>query len=557
MGKKSGRSKAMTQTAVLPKKTVRVIEPTVRLDSLDGIPLGNLKRVAAYCRVSTKQEEQLNSYEVQKRYYTEKIHREIGWQLVDIYADKGISGTSTKNRDEFNKMIRNCRRHKIDMIITKSISRFARNTLDCIKYIRLLKELNVDVYFEEQNLHSTDVGAEFYITIYGCIAQTESENISSNVAWSKAQSAKAGNVSFTTSFFGYRKGANGTPEIVPEEAETVQYIYREFLAGKSMKTIADALTEKGIPTPMNKTKWQPERIRSILTNEKYKGDALLGKTYIENFISKKVRKNNGERPMYYVENNHPAIIDKITFGRVQEELSRRSSIKKRRQKNTKTALGKYSSKYALTDLLVCGECGTPYRRCTWTIKGQKKIVWRCISRLEFGKKYCHESPTMDEDKLQSAIMNAIMQTAKMNPEVLLTLKGHIETKLCGECYSDGGIELQLQIQQIEKEFKGILSSVTAENQASVLTDPKLTALISEKRRLENELEVYKAECENRENTTPRLQEIFTILDGMKNHPLAYDDQIIRQILRTIIVESKTKIKIVFVGGFEVESGVEK
>ena len=192
-------------------------------------------RVAAYCRVSTKQEEQLNSYENQVQHYTERINSENGWTLEGIYADKGISGTSVKNRDEFNRMIRRCKQGKIDMIITKSIARFARNTVDCLKYVRLLNDLGVDVYFEEQGIHSNQPGAEFYITIYGSIAQSESENISANIKWGKAQSAKEGKVIFQyKNFLGYRKGEDGQPEIVPEEAETIRLIYDRFLAGDSL-----------------------------------------------------------------------------------------------------------------------------------------------------------------------------------------------------------------------------------------------------------------------------------------------------------------------------------
>ena len=499
-----------------------------------------------YCRVSTKQDEQLNSYENQVNHYTERIHREPGWKLVGIYADKGITGTSMKKRDEFNKLIRQCKRGRVDMIIVKSISRFARNTLDCIKITRMLREIKVDVYFEEQNLHSIDPASEFYISIYGSIAQSESENISHNVAWGKAQSAKEGNVSFTyKSFLGYRKGADGKPEIDPAQAITVRRIYMEFLAGSSLQQIADGLTADGIPTPMGKAVWQPGVIQSILSNVKYKGDALLGKTYVEDCISKKVRINGGERPQYYVENNHPAIIDADTFAQVQEELARRASKRKVKQIGTTTEQGKYCGKYALTELLVCGECGTPYRRCTWTAGGQKRIVWRCINRLDYGKKYCHHSPTMEEAPLQEAIMNAILNTAKSNPDILQTLKMHIQIGLGAEAGEDESVDIQIRIAQIDKEFGGILNTVTAENPESLLTDPRIEAMMSEKRILENRLTEYISAEQHRKNTMSRLNNIFTILDGMKNHPLTFDNEIIRKILQCVIVESKEKNK----GGF--------
>ena len=237
----------MEQT-VLQRK-VNYIAPKIKTET-DAENSYRQIRVAAYCRVSTQMEEQLNSYEVQVKHYTDKINSEPKWSFAGIYADKGISGTSAKKRDEFMKMIRACKRHKIDMIITKSISRFSRNTLDCLKYIRILKELNVDVYFEEQGLHSKDAGAEFYITIYGSIAQSEAENISANVKWGKQQSAKEGKVSFSyNSFLGYKKGADGKPEIVEDEAKVVREIFDKYLEGESVRTIAKYLTANQIATP--------------------------------------------------------------------------------------------------------------------------------------------------------------------------------------------------------------------------------------------------------------------------------------------------------------------
>lgn len=539
---------AITQPT--PPKVVRVIPAAVNIQE-EIKNAYRQTRVAAYCRVSTKQEEQLNSYDVQRKFYTEKINAEPKWTLVGIFADKGITGTSVKKRDEFNKLIRLCKRGKVDMIITKSISRFARNTVDCLKYTRMLKDLGVDVYFEEQGIHSTQPGAEFYITIYGSIAQSESENISANVKWGKAQSAKEGNVPFHyKNFLGYRKGEDGKPEIDPEQAEIVRRIYERFLAGDSLATIADDLNADGIPTPSGEGEWRRGRIASILTNEKYKGDAILNKTYIADCLSKKVKVNNGERPKYYVENNHPAIIDSGTFGRVQEELARRNGKRKVKQVGTKTEQGKYSSKYALTELLICGECGTPYRRCTWTAKGKKKIVWRCINRLDYGKKYCHESPTIEESVLQEAIMAAIMKTAKQNVDVLKALKLHIGMGLQAADTEDDSLDLQIQIAEIDAEFKAMLQAVDA-NTLDSFDEEKASRLMNEKNRLQLQLDQIADAKQKRENAKSRLDEIFTILEGLANHPMTYDDQIVRQILECVVVESKEQIKVVFVGGTKV------
>lgn len=538
-----------------PKRVVRKIQPTIDTATQLKKEYRQL-RVAAYCRVSTKQEEQLNSYEVQVKHYTERIQSEPKWTLVGIYADKGITGTSIKKRDEFNKMIRKCKQGKIDMIITKSIARFARNTVDCLTHTRMLKELGVDVYFEEQGIHSADPGAEFYITIYGSIAQSESENISANVKWGKAQSAREGKVSFHyKNFLGYRRGEDGNPVIDPEQAIIVKRIYERFLAGDSLVTIADQLNADGISTPSGNGEWRRGRIASILTNEKYKGDAVINKTYTVDCLSKKVKKNNGERPKYYVENNHPAIIDAATFGRVQEEMARRNGKRKVKQVGTKTEQGKYSSKYALTELLICGECGTPYRRCTWTSKGQKKIVWRCISRLDYGKKYCRNSPSIEESVLQQAIMNAVMTTAKQNIEVLKTLKLHIGMGLDAEETEDKSLDIQIRIAEIDAEFKAMVQAISAQT-ADNFDDNRATALMNEKNKLFGQLEQISAANQKRESVKSRLDEIYTILNGLKNHPLNYDDQIIRQILECVVVESKEKIKVVFVGGLELEQTLQ-
>lgn len=541
----------MTETSVSPPKKVRVIEPTVK-PKATAISYRQL-RVAAYCRVSTQMEEQLNSYEVQKNYYTEKINSEPKWKLVGIFADKGITGTSALKRDEFQKMIRMCKRKQIDMIITKSISRFSRNTVDCLNYVRMLRQLDVDVFFEEQGIHSKDAGAEFYITIYGSIAQSESENISANVRWGIQQRAKEGKVHFAYSrFLGYKEGPDGKPMIDEEQADTVKFIFNEYLLGSSLADIAKSLTAKGIKTPSGKSGWNGSTVRTILSNEKYKGDALLNKTYISDCISKKVKKNNGERPMYYVENNHPAIIDKDTFNRVQEELARRTSKRKVKQVGTKTEQGKYSSKYALTELLICGECGTPYRRCTWTASGEKKIVWRCINRLDYGKKYCHHSPTIEESVLQNAIVTAIMNNAQQSADVLSILKEHIRIGIQANEVEDNSLELLIEIAKLDEKYNELFNKMTADTEDIESIENQLIEIINKKHSLQAQVEEINNERIKRENAHSRLEQIYLILDGLKNHPMTYNDTLVRQILDTVVVESKDKIKVVFTGGYEAE-----
>lgn len=509
-------------------------------------------RVAAYCRVSTKQEEQLNSYEVQKKFYTEKINSNPEWQMVGIFADKGITGTSVLKRDEFNKMIKLCKDKKIDMILVKSISRFARNTVDCLHYTRMLKTLGVDVFFEEQGIHSIKSDAEFYISIYGTIAQSESENISANVKWGKLQSAKEGKVVFSyKNFLGYRKGAGGKPEIDEKQAETVRMIYDRFLAGDSLKQIAEKLQNEQRLSPAGKSEWSTSTIRSILSNEKYKGDAIINKTFTVDCLTKEVRKNRGERPKYYVENSHPAIIDAETFGRVQEELARRIGKKKVKEIGTKTEQGKYSSKYALTELLVCGECHTPYRRCTWTAHGRKRIVWRCVKRLDYGKKYCHNSPTLEENSLQTAIVNAIQKFAQQDPQLLKNLKTHIENGIsCTKCEGED-IEIKLRLATIEKEINELFNTISADTIES-FDEKKAEELLAEKNKLQTELDRLAELHQKDKNNQSRIAEIMDLIHGLKNRTLVYDDKLVRQIIEAVIVESKEKIKVIFIGGYEIE-----
>ena len=409
-----------------------------------------------------------------------------------------------------------------------------------------------DRLFSENESAYLDPASEFYITIYGSIAQSESENISANVKWGKAQSAKQGNVPFQCKhFLGYTKNADGEIEIVPEEAEIIREIYEQYLSGESLYGIKCYLEEKEIPTPAGCSVWRQETIRSILSNEKYKGDAIINKTYVSDCISKRVKANNGERNKYYIENNHPAIIDAGTFARVQEEIARRSGKPKVKQKGTKTELSRYSSRYALSELLICGECRTPYRRCTWTAKGKRKIVWRCINRLDYGKKYCHHSPSIEESLLQDAVMRAVMQTAKQNVEVLKTLKIHIGMGLTDEVTEDKTLDIQIRIAEIDAEFQKMLKAVSADN-ADGIDEERITELMNEKQRLTVQLEQYAAVRQKRESAKSRLDEIFTILDGLQNHPMEYDDKLVRQIIECIVVESKEKIKVVFIGGTEIE-----
>lgn len=535
----------METTATTLERRVRVIPATKAPETLRKAQDGKM-RVAAYCRVSTDSEEQLNSYEAQKSYYTQKIQDSPDWEMAGIYADEGITGTSLKKRTEFKKMITACKRGHIDLIITKSLSRFARNTVDCLETVRLLKANGIGVYFEKENINTLTESSEFLITLFSGFAQAESESLSKNVAWGKAKSAEAGKVTFQyKKMLGYRKGADGQPEIVPEEAEVIKRIYHRYLDGCTLGQIKRELDEDNVPTAQGVEFWSPAIIHNILTNEKYIGDALLQKTYVTDCISKKVKKNQGERAMYYVENNHPAIISREMFDQVRNEMTRRSSKRKVLQKSGKTELGKYSGKYALTELLVCGECGSPYKRVTWARNGKKRIVWRCVSRLEFGTQYCHNSPTLDESKLHSAILASMNEFAAIRQEVCPDVLAMAEE--AKQALSQAGaklLELKKHMETVSREQSDLLDRLL-ENMGDAELNAKMKALTDEKESLKAQiLDARQMEVSLEEQATRHQQMWDSIMECSAGYT-EFADEFVRQIIQKITVEDEETIRIHF------------
>lgn len=443
-------------------------------------------------------------------------------------------------------MITACKRGHIDLIITKSLSRFARNTVDCLETVRLLKANGIGVYFEKENINTLTESSEFLITLFSGFAQAESESLSKNVAWGKAKSAEAGKVTFQyKKMLGYRKGADGQPEIVPEEAEVIKRIYHRYLDGCTLGQIKRELDEDNVPTAQGVEFWSPAIIHNILTNEKYIGDALLQKTYVTDCVSKKVKKNQGERAMYYVENNHPAIISREMFDQVRNEMTRRSSKRKVLQKSGKTELGKYSGKYALTELLVCGECGSPYKRVTWARNGKKRIVWRCVSRLEFGTQYCHNSPTLDESKLHSAILASMNEFAVIRqegcPDVLAMAE---EAK---QALSQAGaklLELKKHMETVSREQSNLLDRLL-ENMGDAELNAKMKALTDEKESLKAQiLDARQMEVSLEEQATRHQQMWDSIMECSAGYT-EFADEFVRQIIQKITVEDEETIRIHF------------
>lgn len=539
-----------------PEKKIIVIP--ARNESPQELAKKRNLRVAAYCRVSTGDEEQLTSYENQKAFYTEKIMKNPEWTMVDIFADEGITGTSTCRRKDFLRMIRQCRQGKIDMILAKSVSRFARNTLDTISYTRELRSLGIAVIFEEQNINSIYPESEFLIALHAAFAQSESESISANVRWGKRQSIKDGKVTFQyKTLLGYEKGSDGNPVIIPEEAETVRRIFEWYLAGKSVRDIRLALVAGGFRNAVGTTDWTTSNLRSILTNEKYCGDALLQKTFVKDCISKKSIPNTGQLAKVLIQNNHEAIISHEIFDAVQLELARRRAQDGRSRKSAPTGRGKFSGKYALSGLLFCAECGTAYRRVVWTQHGEKRAVWRCTSRLDYGRKYCLNSPTLDEEPLQQAILNAINSVMSDHSVLAEQLKDTMEQELApipGESMSLGDIDRA--ITDLGRQFTALLSEAADAGNADGYTArfQSISTAMAEFKRRKAIIQQLRQE---QDQTNRRMQRVTMALKSTSNRLTEWDNGTIYQLLEKVTVLSRERIRVTLRDGLEIEQAVEQ
>lgn len=411
------------------------------------------RKVAAYARVSTDNEDQTNSFEAQSDYFTKKIKSREDWEFVEVYADEGITGTSTKHREGFKRMINDALAGKIDLILTKSISRFARNTVDSLSIIRQLKDAGVEVYFEKENINTLDAKGELFLTILASLAQEESRSISENVKWGQRKRYADGKEFMNyTNFLGYKKGPDGKVAIDEEQAKVVKEIYADFITGLTSTAIADKLTKEGHPTPTGKVKWYPETIRSILTNEKYMGDAVLQKYYIADYLTKKQVKNDGTTiPKYYVEDIHPAIIDKNTFRHVQAEVARRSRDIK-----------SYSGKTIFSTKLRCGECGGWYGPKTWhSTDEHRKVVWQCNNKNN-GKTKC-KTPVVTVDEMKQGFVKMLKKLAidkdeliNCNTQLIELNTARIEKLEAEERHLND--ELNLAADRVSKDIKHNASS---------------------------------------------------------------------------------------------------
>ena len=507
-------------------------------------------RVAAYCRVSTDDEEQLTSYEAQKNYYTDKIMTNKEWTMAGIFADEGITGTSARKRPEFLRMIRQCKQGKIDIVLTKSISRFARNTVDCLNYVRALKELGIAVIFEKENMNTLEIDSEILITMLGAFAQSESESISANVRWGIRQAMKEGKATIQYKYlYGYRKGDDGKPEIIPEQAEIVRKIYDLFLCGTPIRGILEYLNANNIPNILGELQWARNAVNSILTNEKYCGDVLLQKTYIDDCINKKVKKNTGQLPMYLVQNHHKGIISRETFDAAQAELSRRNAGRSPSKKNAPTGRSRYSSKYALSDRLYCGECGTRYQRCTWRNRdGSKRIVWRCVSRVDYGSKYCHDSPTLDEEPLHRAILAAINSAVKDKDNIVYNLKNAMEKELAPVAGQQLSLsEIDSQLKRLNTEFSKVLALASESGDQTAYND-RFRDIMQKQAALKAQRDEIQQMLAESGKAAAHIEQCRQAAEITPSAITEWDEALIRQVVESVTVETGNEIIVALKSG---------
>lgn len=492
-------------------------------------------RVAAYCRVSTDSDEQASSYEVQIEHYTEFIKKNTEWAFAGIFADDGISGTNTKKREEFNRMIDECMLGSIDMVITKSISRFARNTLDCLQYIRQLKDKNIGVYFEKENINTLDSKGEIMLTIMASLAQQESQSLSQNVKLGLQYRYQQGEIQVNCSrFLGYTKDENKHLVIVPEEAEVIKRIYREYLEGSSMNKIKKGLEADGVLTGSGATTWHPSTINKILRNEKYIGDALLQKTYTVDFLTKKRVVNNGIVPQYYIENNHEAIIPREIYMQVQEELARRSTghvSKNGKRRN-------FSSNHAFSQIVFCGECGEIFRRVHWNNHGKKSIVWRCVSRLENTGLAC-KARTVPEELLGQVAVKAINELLGNKDDFMLMLMKNIKIVI-NELDNNTVADIDKKLEEMQKQ---LLKRANSKKDYNDVTDE-----IYRLRELKHNALAENAE---KQGSKQRLEDMTDFLNDQEASVEEYDEQLIKSLIGEIMA-FEDRFTVEFKSGVEVD-----
>jgi len=530
--KLDNRNERGSEEKIMPKITVipSIYNPETRMLNETVVK----RRVAAYARVSTDYEEQITSYQAQVRFYTNYIKSRPDWQFVDVYTDEGISALNTKKRDGFNRMIADALAGKIDLIVTKSVSRFARNTVDSLSTIRKLKEHNVECYFEKENIWTFDSKGELLITIMSSLAQEESRSISENVTWGQRKRFAEGKVTMCYgAFLGYRKGENGQPEIVPEEAEIVRYIYRQFIMGLTPYKIAANLTAQGIPTPGGKQKWAISTIKSILTNEKYKGDALLQKRFTVDFLTKKTKVNEGEVQQYYVENSHPAIITPEEFDLVQEEFAKRVNTGKQ-----------YSSTSIFSSKIICGDCGSYFGSKVWHSNSKyRRVIYQCNSK--FKNEHSCMTPHLYEPEIQQKFLQAFAQYFEQR-EVVIRNCRFVLNQLKKQ---NADLEtLQAEFDEINEKLKQYIAQSVGDTESSL----DYQTLNEQYEEIFARLKAEEEKTADRKARYHRMLNILKILESSESILEAFDENVWNGVLENLTVFHDGSMVFLFKDGTEIK-----
>ena len=530
----------MARVSVIPARQVAVI---------NGVQRENKKRVCAYCRVSTDTEEQLTSYEAQVTYYESYIKGKPEYEFAGIFADEGISGTNTKHRVEFNKMIEAALAGKFDMIITKSISRFARNTLDCLKYVRLLKEKGVAVYFEKENIDTMDSKGEVLLTILSSLAQDESRNISENSRWGIVRRFQQGKVRVNHKrFLGYDKDKNGELIINEKQAEIVRRIYKEYLEGKGIRAIARGLEEDNVLTGAGGRKWYDSTLQKILRNEKYSGDALLQKTVTVDFLTHKRVKNKGEVQQYYVEDSHPPIISKETFQMVQAEIDRRANL----IGYSEETKSRHTNKYAFSGKIICGNCGSKFRRKRWGgSEKYKKYVWLCANHIDNGNEVCNMQ-AVDEEKLKAAFVKSINKVIENKEAFISNMMENINRVLESKEDSNELKAINERLEELKEQMMNLVRLNVRNGLDNQIYDEEYQRLEEEMQQLKEK----KAKFDNtdliREKGLQKVKEIKKVLDGREDIIKKFDEELFSQMVEQVKVISLVEVEFVYKSGVMVK-----
>ncbi|WMJ87808.1 recombinase family protein [Anaerocolumna sp. MB42-C2] len=521
-------------------KRVTTIPATISRVTAQPIGKPKKRRVAGYARVSTELEEQQTSYSAQMDYYLNYIKSRDDWEFAGMYSDEGISATNTKRREGFKQMIEDALAGKIDLIITKSVSRFARNTVDSLTTVRKLKEQGVEIYFEKENIWTLDAKGELLITIMSSLAQEESRSISENTTWGQRKRFADGRACVAYKrFLGYDRGPKGGFVINLEQAKTVKLIYKMFLSGLSYHSIAKQLMSMGIRSPGGKDKWYQKTVNSILTNEKYKGDALLQKSYTVDFLQKKTKKNEGEIPQYYVEGNHEAIIPPETFDLVQAEILKRYGEGK-----------KYSGVSIFSSKIKCGKCGSWYGSKVWhSTDKYRRVIYRCNNKFD-GNKKC-STPHLTEDEIKALFIKAVNQLLEKKNDTIADLE--ILKRMVS--FTD---DLQKELETVTEEMSVLVEmtqSIIAENARTVLDQENyekryntLVKRYEEKKVRYNELEAAIVEKKAKSEIIGSFIKTIKRMGGLVE---TFDEGLWGGMIDYVTIFNKKKVVFTFKGRIEI------